>query len=46
MSSKVYNSFTSMYSGYDGKVFDFLASSAVAVAAAAHSARTEAETSR
>jgi hypothetical protein len=42
MSSKVYNSFTSMYSGFDGKVFDFLASRiAAVVAAAAHSARTK-----
>ena len=43
LSSKVYNSFASMYSGFDRGLFDFLASRiAVAVAAAAHSARTNA----
>ena len=42
LSSKVYNSFASMYSGYDCRLFEFLAARiAVTVAMAAHSAKTE-----
>ena len=42
MSSKVYNSFASLYSGFDLPLFDFLAIRiAAAVAAAANSAKTD-----